>query len=473
MTTSNLRSFPEGFLWGTATASYQIEGAVAEDGRTPSIWDTFSKTPGRVTNGDNGDVACDHYHRYAEDLDLLADLGVKAYRFSIAWPRVHPNGGSVANAKGLDFYKRLVAGLLERNITPLPTMYHWDLPQALEDKGGWTNRDTVERFGEYVETIVGGLEGIDTWTTFNEPWCAAWLGYGYGVHAPGHNDIGAAVAATHHLLLAHGVGVDIARSLQPDIKIGLTLNLGAFRPGSNDQADLDALWRVDGNQNRIWLDPLFKGEYPQDMVDLYSDTTPAFTVVKDGDLEKISTPIDFLGVNFYSPGTIFGAGRHKEAREAGFNLGPIPADAKPDHLRALGVETPGRPKTAMGWEVDASGLRELLNRVKNDYTDIPIYVTENGAAYYDYVDANGAVQDPERIQYLAEHLDACVGAIEDGVNLAGYFVWSLLDNFEWAFGYSRRFGIVWIDYDTGRRIPKSSFSWYRDVIKNNAVPTQA
>lgn len=467
------RRFPDGFLWGTATASYQIEGAAAEDGRTPSIWDTFSHHSGKVFNGDTGDVATDHYHRYEEDLDLLKQLGVRAYRFSIAWPRIHPDVTGPANEKGLDFYKRLIAGLHDRGITPLPTMYHWDLPQSLEDHGGWTNRDTAYRFADYAHTVLERLDGIDKWTTFNEPWTSAWLGYAYGHHAPGLEDIGAGAAATHHLLLAHGLGVSKCRELRPGVEIGLTLNLGSLRSGTQEQADLDATWRTDGNLTRIWLDPLFRGAYPKDMVDLYDAYPPGFSVVQGGDLEIISQPIDFLGVNFYGPGTVMGEGREEAARAAGFNVGPRPEGDAVNHLASIGVETPGRPKTAMGWEVDASGLRELLVRIKDEYTSIPLYITENGAAYYDYVGPDGAVKDPERVEYLRQHLEACLDAVDDGVNLKGYFVWSLLDNFEWGFGYSRRFGIVWIDYDTGRRIPKSSFHWYGDVVRSGLVPPAA
>lgn len=467
-------SFPAGFTWGTATASYQIEGAVAEDGRTPSIWDTFSHTPGKVFNDDNGDIACDHYHKYEEDLDLLAQLGVDSYRFSISWTRIHPDVTGPGNEAGLDFYKRLIAGLLDRGIKPLPTMYHWDLPQSLEDKGGWMNRETALRFGDYASTVLDRLEGIDMWTTFNEPWTNAWLGYGYGIHAPGRNDIGGAAAATHHFLLAHGLGVQAARSIRPEAEIGLTLNLGHLRSGSSDPEDLAAQRRIDGNLTRIWMDPIFKGTYPQDMLDHYRPYEPGFSVIEPGDMELISQPIDFLGVNFYGPGTVFAAGQEQRARENGFNVGPAPEDPDADHLQVLGVETPGRPKTAMGWEIDAKGLHELLVRIKDEYTDIPLYITENGAAFQDYVNASGEVKDPERIKYLEEHLEACANAIKDGVNLRGYFIWSMLDNFEWAMGYSRRFGIVWVDYDTGRRIPKSSFHWYKELIAaNKLVPANS
>jgi beta-glucosidase len=463
------RKYPQGFIWGTATASYQIEGAVTEDGRTPSIWDTFSHTPGLVLNDDNGDVACDHYHRYEEDLDILKELGVDSYRFSIAWPRIHPDVTGPANEAGLDFYKRLISGLIERGIKPLPTMYHWDLPQTLEDKGGWATRDTALRFADYATTLLERLDGIDMWTTMNEPWTNAWLGYGYGIHAPGRKDTGMAAAATHHFLLGHGLAVQAARSIRPEAQIGLTLNLGHLRAGSNDPRDLAAQRRTDGNQTRIWLDPLFKGEYPEDMLEHYRPYQPGFSVIEKGDLEIISSPIDFLGVNFYGPGTVFDAGSEQRAREAGYNTGLPPENPDEDHLKVIGVETPGRPKTAMGWEVDASGLLELLVRIKDEYTDIPLYITENGAAYQDYVNINGEVKDLDRIKYLEVHLEACLDAIDAGVNLQGYFIWSLLDNFEWAMGYARRFGIVWVDYETGRRIPKASFHWYKQFIASQKL----
>ncbi len=310
---------------------------------------------------------------------------------------------------------------------------------------------------------------MDKWTTLNEPWCSAWLGYGYGHHAPGRDEIGLAVAATHNLLFAHGLGVRAARSIRPQAEIGLTLNLGVLRPGTTDPQDLEAVRRADGNQNRIFLDPLFKGSYPQDMLEHYAHMTPGFSVVQDGDLDVISSPIDFLGVNFYSPGTVFDARREFEARAMGYNVGPRPEEPTSNNLQIIGVETPGRPKTAMDWEIDATGLRELLLRIKDEYTQIPLFITENGAAFHDYVDTDGQVRDPQRIQYVHDHLGACLDAIDAGVNLRGYFLWSLLDNFEWAVGYSRRFGIVWVDYDTGRRIPKHSFHWYRGVVTGNIL----
>ncbi|HTT59018.1 MAG TPA: GH1 family beta-glucosidase [Acidimicrobiales bacterium] len=461
------RPFPPGFVWGTATASYQIEGAVEADGRGPSIWDTFSHTPGAVRNGDTGDIACDHYHRVDEDLDLLADLGVSAYRFSVAWPRVQPLGSGSVNQAGLDFYRRILDGLLERDIAPTVTLYHWDLPQPLEDRGGWTIRDTAERYAEYVEIVANALGGdVDRWITLNEPWCSSWLGYGSGRHAPGISDIGKAAAATHHLLYAHGLAVPILRSITPAAKVGITLNLGDFQPGSQHELDIAAARRADGNLNRIFLDPLFRGQYPEDMLEHYHNVTPGFRVVRDGDLGLISAPLDFLGVNYYFPSTVVDETRTKEARVAGYFVAQD--DQFPD-LRLRGIDTPGREKTAMDWEIEASGLTSLLIRVREEYTTLPIFITENGAAFDDYVDPNGQVKDYDRVAYLQEHISAVHDAIDAGVNVQGYFVWSLLDNFEWALGYSRRFGIVWVDYPSGTRLTKQSFSWYRDTIESNSV----
>ena len=466
-TSSIPRQFPDGFVWGTATASYQIEGATDADGRGPSIWDTFSHTPGKVWNGDSGDIACDHYHRLDEDLDLMASLGVNSYRFSVAWPRVQPDGKGPANQAGLDFYRRVVDGLRARDIEPTLTLYHWDLPQALEDLGGWCDRDTADRFAEYVDLVAGALgDSVERWITLNEPWCSAWLGYGSGVHAPGLHDIGKAVAATHHLLLAHGKSVPVLRSVVPDAQVGITLNLGVSRPGTDHELDVEAAFRADGNLNRIFLDPIFHGSYPADMLEHYAATTPGFSVVRDGDLETIAQPLDFLGVNYYFPGTIMDATRASEARVAGYG---VPVGEQFPDLRVLSLETPGTDTTSMGWEVDASGLTELLVRVKRDYTELPIFITENGAAFDDYVDPNGHVIDHDRVSYLREHIGAVHDAIRADVNVHGYFVWSLLDNFEWAYGYSKRFGIVWVDFPTGTRLPKASFDWYGVVARTNTL----
>ena len=461
------RRFPPDFLWGAATASYQIEGASTADGRGPSIWDTFSRRPGAVWNGDTGDIACDHYHRMNEDLDLLAQVGARAYRFSVAWPRIIPKGTGSVNQAGLDFYRRLVDGLRDRDIEPTLTLYHWDLPQPLEDRGGWCVRETAEAYAQYVEVVARALgDGVVRWITLNEPWCSSWLGYGSGRHAPGHHDIGMAAAANHHLLLAHGLALPILRATISGAQVGVTLNLGDHRPGSDDELDIAAARRADGNLNRLFLDPIFHGSYPVDMLEHYASAAPGFSLVREGDLEMISQPVDFLGVNYYFPSTVVDESRATQARMAGYIVAT--EDDFPD-LRLRGLETPGRDKTSMDWEIQASGLTSLLMRIRDEYTPVPIFITENGAAFDDYVDPNGNVLDYNRVAYLQEHISAMHDALDAGVNVQGYFVWSLLDNFEWALGYSRRFGIVWVDFPSGTRLPKESFRWYRDTIASNTV----
>jgi beta-glucosidase len=441
--------FPDGFLWGTATASYQIEGAVNEDGRGTSIWDTFSHTPGKVFHGDTGDIACDHYHRLEEDLDLMASLGIKAYRFSVAWPRIQPEGSGPANRKGLDFYRRLVEGLRERDIEPMLTLYHWDLPQALEDRGGWTVRETSERFAEYAGIVYEGLSDVvNYWITLNEPWVSAWLGYGMGIHAPGHNDPAKAISATHHLLLGHGLAIERMRGADGDNHLGITLNLTPAIPASASIEDAEAARRADGQANRLYLDPIFHGAYPEDMMEVARSMSD-LSFVRDGDLQTISAPIDFLGVNYYM--------RQKVA-------------ADPESpLLGVSLVPPEGETTAMGWPVDPDGLKELLVRLHEEYTQLPLYVTENGAAFHDYVDPESAVDDEERISFLDAHFRAAHDAIERGVDLRGYFVWSFMDNFEWAEGYSKRFGIVHVDYATQRRILKASARWYAEVIGRNGL----
>ena len=449
-------NFPEGFLWGVATAAYQVEGAAREDGRGPSIWDTFSHTPGKVFHGDTGDVACDQYHRLDEDLDLMADLGLMAYRFSVAWPRIQPEGSGPANQKGLDFYKRLVDGLRERSIEPVLTLYHWDLPQALEDRGGWTSRETSSRFAEYAGIVHEALgREVRFWITLNEPWVSAWLGYGVGAHAPGHSDPAKALAATHHLLLGHGLAVERMREAGGENEIGITLNLSPVRPAKVERpADVGAARRVDGHANRLYLDPIFRGSYPEDVLDHYRPDTDLSFIV-DGDLETISAPLDFLGVNYYMRHTV----REAEGTRAGSILFP--------GVRARTVTPHGAETTAMGWPIEPDGLTEILVRINDEYTDLPIYITESGAAFHDYADPEGEVKDEERVSYLGAHIRAAQAAIERGVDLRGYFVWSLLDNFEWAEGYSKRFGLVYVDYATQRRTPKASARWYAGVISRN------
>lgn len=451
-------NFPEGFLWGTATASYQVEGAVNEDGRGPSIWDTFSHAPDRVYRGDTGDIACDQYHRLKGDLDLMAEFGIKAYRFSVAWPRIQPEGSGAVNQKGLDYYRRLVEGLHERGIEPMLTLYHWDLPQPLEDRGGWTSRETSERFAEYTGIVYGSLaDSVRFWVTLNEPWVSSWLGYGVGVHAPGHRSISKALAATHHLLLGHGLAMQEMRSRGNSgghNQLGITLNLSPVRPSRNREPDREAARGVDGQANRLYLDPILRGSYPEDVLDLYASASD-FYFVRDGDLKTVSASIDFLGVNYYM--------RHM-VREDTAGTDDVFSSARARVVIPHGVE-----KTAMGWPIEPEGLTELLLRLDREYTKLPIYITENGCALNDYVDPEGCVNDEERIAYLDAHLRAAHEAIAGGVDLRGYFAWSLLDNFEWAEGYSKRFGIVYVDYPTQRRIPKTSARWYAGVIGRNGL----
>ncbi|MCL6669257.1 MULTISPECIES: GH1 family beta-glucosidase [Streptomyces] len=453
-------AFPPAFRWGAATAAYQIEGAANEDGRTPSIWDTFSRTPGKVRNGDTGDIAADHYHRMRDDVALMASLGLTDYRFSVSWPRVQPTGRGPASQKGLDFYRALADELLSRGIRPVLTLYHWDLPQELEDAGGWPERDTAYRFAEYAELVAGALgDRVQTWTTLNEPWCAAFLGYADGVHAPGRTEPAAALRAAHHLNLGHGLAVGVLRDTIPtSAEVSLTLNLAAVRPLTNSPADVDAARRIDALANRVFLDPVFHGRYPEDLLADTADLTD-WAFVQDEDLRVISRPLDSLGINYYSP-TVVAAGSHPL---------PSPWPAAQDHVRF--VPAPG-PRTAMDWPVDAGGLYELLTRLRDELPHTPVLVTENGAAYDDYVDPSGAVHDPERITYLREHLEAVHRAMEAGADVRGYFLWSLLDNFEWAYGYGKRFGMVHVDYASQRRTPKDSALWYAQVVASGGVPRE-
>ena len=465
-------AFPPGFVWGTATASYQIEGAAAEDGRTPSIWDTYSHTPGRVVGGDTGDVADDHYRRYREDVAIMRELGVGSYRFSVAWPRITPQVtegalGSV-NEAGVAFYDRLVDELLGAGISPAATLYHWDLPQALEDAGGWTNRATAERFAEYAEVVAARLgDRVGTFITLNEPWCSAYLGYASGVHAPGRTEPASALAAVHHLNLAHGLATAAVRRAAPSAQVALTLNLAWVRPASASAADADAVRRIDGLQNRVFLDPALRGEYPADVLaDTASVTDWSF--VRDGDLALIRQPIDALGLNYYSPTVVrayAGSGPKLEADGHGDGA----ASAWPACEDVEFPPQPG-PKTDMGWSIDARGMTELLLRLAREHPGLDLYVTENGAAYPDVLGEDGAVHDEDRIAYLQAHLSAVADAVEAGAPVRGYYLWSLLDNFEWSYGYSKRFGIVHVDYATQQRTVKDSGRWYAEVVRRNALP---
>jgi beta-glucosidase len=453
--------FPDDFLWGVATASYQIEGATEADGRGPSIWDTFARTPGRVVHGDTGDLACDHYHRWAEDVGVMRELGVRAYRFSLAWPRLQPGGRGPLHPAGVAFYDRLVDGLLEAGIRPWVTLYHWDLPQVLEDEGGWPNRDTALRFAEYAAAVhTRFADRISDWTTLNEPWCSAFLGYASGVHAPGKTDPMAAVRAAHHLLLGHGLAVSVLRPARAEHRYGLTLNLYPTSPASESAEDADAARQVDGITNRIFLDPVLRGRYPADVL---ADLEPVTGLghIQDGDERTIGAPLDMLGVNYYARRVVRAVPEGERDREYAEWVGCTTAEQ---------VAT-GRPTTHMGrgWEIDPSGLSEILRRVTAEYGPLPLYVTENGAAFPDEPSADGDVHDPDRIAYLDGHFRAAREAIADGVDLRGYFVWSLMDNFEWAWGYTRRFGLVYLDYPTQRRIVKDSGRWFSRVIAYNRL----
>ncbi len=429
-----------GFLWGAATAAYQIEGAAAEDGRVPSIWDTYSRTPGRVLNGDTGDIADDHYHRWPEDVQIMAALGLDAYRFSIAWPRVH-------DQRGIDFYSRLVDALLEHGIEPVATLYHWDLPQTLEDAGGWTSRDTAHRFAEYAQLMGQALgDRVHLWTTLNEPWCSAFLGYASGVHAPGRTDPEAALKAAHHLNLAHGLA---ARALPG--RTSVTLNLHHVR------GDEEAARKVDAVANRVFLGPMLDGAYPADLLENTAHITD-WSFVHDGDEAAINAPIDVLGVNYYAP-TLVRAwdGASPRATDDGHGDGSASPWVGCEDVEFL--PQPG-PYTAMGWSIDATGLTELLLRVHRDHPGVPMMITENGAAFDD------EVHDQRRIDYLRDHINAVGQAMKAGVDVRGYFVWSLLDNYEWAYGYSKRFGIVHVNYETRERTWKDSARWYRDTVSH-------
>ena len=462
--------FPETFLWGGATASYQIEGAVAEGGRGRSIWDTFSHTPGLTFEGHTGDQAIDHYHRYRDDVALMAGLGLNAYRFSIAWPRIQPDGTGPAVEAGLDFYRRLVDELLDHEIEPWITLYHWDLPQALEDAGGWPSRETALRFADYAVLVHQALgDRVKNWTTLNEPFCSSLIGYAAGDHAPGRTEPAAALRATHHLLLGHGLAAEALRTADPQIQLGITLNLYAVDPATDHPADLDAARRVDGLQNRVFLDPVLLGRYPEDVLQDV-DHLGGLGDVRDGDLAVINAPLDFLGVNYYtrhviSAGTAPG--------DSGIPEGP--GVCEPEASPWVGSEYVrgvfrGLPRTEMDWEVDPDGLHEVLVRLRDEYPAVPLLITENGAAYDDQVSEDGAVHDPHRVAYLDAHLRACHRAINDGVPLRGYFVWSVFDNFEWACGYDKRFGVVHVDYETQQRTPKDSAEFYSQVLRSGALP---
>ena len=442
--------FPPGFLWGAGTSAYQVEGAVAEDGRGPSIWDTFSHMPGRVTNDETADVSSDHYHRWAEDVAIMAELGLRAYRFSIAWPRVQPDGSGAPNRAGLAWYDRLVDALLERGIDPCPTLYHWDLPQALEDQGGWLARSTVDRFAEYAAICFDRLgDRVRTWFTVNEPWVASTLGYRLGLHAPGHRNLAEAITASHHLLLAHGAAVAAFRAGGHAGRIGIVLSLSPTEPATDREEDRAAAIGSDGYTNRWFLDPVLGGTYPDDMLELFERLTGPLSAVRSDDATRIGAPSDFLGVNYYT----------RRVVAAGTADGGLPWTVLPP--------SPGVPWTDTGWEITPRSLTDLLVRLGTDSRALPILITENGCVFLDSPGPDGRTHDSGRVRFLRSHLAAIHRAIERGVDIEGYFHWSLLDNFEWAEGFRSRFGLVHVDYPSGRRLVKDSGRAYAAIIAAN------
>ena len=441
------QAFPDDFVWGAATSAYQIEGSVRADGRGESIWDRFSHTPGNVINGDTGDIACDHYVRWRDDIALMRELQLKAYRFSIAWPRIIPTGTSAVNEAGLSFYERLVDGLLEAGITPYPTLYHWDLPQPLQEAGGWTSRATLDRFLDVVDTVTRRLgDRVANWMTINEPLIAGHWGHSLGFHAPGGRSWKDGLAASHHLLLAHGRAVEVVRGNVDDAKVGIVLNPMPAIPASDAQSDADAAERWDGIANRFYLQAIAGDGYPGDVHELMAEHMPP---IHDRDMAVIATPTDFLGINYYSPIYV--------------SSGPEPTGV------SFAVPPPNIETTAMGWPIQPDVLLETLRRINRDYYPGPLYLAENGAAIDDRDPVEGRVRDGARIDYLFGHLDAVWRAIGDGVPVQGYFAWSLIDNFEWSNGYSSRFGLVYVDFATQMRTIKDSGHWYASVADGNQL----
>ena len=455
-----MRQFPHNFLWGAATAAYQVEGAASEDGRGLSIWDTFSHTPGKTDNGDTGDVACDMYHRYPADVALMKGLGIKAFRLSISWSRLFPNGDEVREERGFAFYDNLINELLSQGITPYITLYHWDLPQALEDKGGWRSRETVTAFGKYAAAVAEHFgDRVKHFAPINEPWCVAWLGHGLGVHAPGISDRPTAFKVAHHTVIAHATAVNAMRAVRSDLKIGPVLNQANYPaddPSDPNQAHASAI--LDAVQNRWWMDAIFYGKYPQILVDEFGEEF--LDAILPGDMELAQTKNDWLGINYYFDTRV---GASDSAKTVEF-----------DNSAFLGLTIDSTPRgdlTDMGWPITPEGLTNMLVRWKNEFGNrVPqIFITENGCAYPDGPDATGKINDLRRISYLDKHLNALLDAIGQGVNLGGYFQWSLLDNFEWSLGYQKRFGIVFVDYESQKRTPKESAYWYSNVIKDNSL----
>ena len=453
-------SFPADFIWGAATSSYQIEGAAQEDGRGISIWDTFSKTPGKVAHGDTGDVANDHYHRYPQDIALMKDLGLQGYRFSFAWPRMFPLGDGVREERGFDFYDRLIDTVLEAGIEPLATLYHWDLPQALEDRGGWVHRDIVSRFADYSTAVVERFgDRVKKFTPINEPWVVAWLGHGVGIHAPGIKDRASAFAAAHHTVLAHAASTNAMRAVRSDILTGPVLNQANYVPDDvNDPFQVHTAEVLDAVQNRFWMDAFMYGRYPEILLKEFGEELNA--VIQEGDLQAATIKNDFIGINFYFDSRV---GAEVKGLDQWHSISSL--------FGAASDETPSGPLTDMGWPLTPEGLENLLVRWHKEHGDkLPdLYVTENGVAYGDGPDSEGRIRDLRRIDYLRTHLKAVSKAIDQGAPVKGYYQWSLMDNFEWALGYEKRFGIIYVDFDTQERIIKDSGYWYRDQIRNNGA----
>jgi beta-glucosidase len=453
-------SFPEDFTWGVATSSYQIEGAAHTDGRGPSIWDTFSYTPGKVVGGEHGDIACDHYNRYPQDVALMKDLGVQAYRFSIAWPRLYPQGDARREQRGFDFYSRLIDELLNAGITPVPTLYHWDLPQATHDRGGWANRDIVAQFADYAGVIATEFgDRAKKIITLNEPWCFTWLGHMSGVHAPGMKDLDFSIATAHHSVLAHAEATRAMRAVHSDIESGITLNMTNFRVAEGSSPEVHELAALqDAHINRWWIESQLHGVYPQILVDHYGDKLAR--VIKDGDMDVAKIDSEFLGINYYSDSFLSNPAEGDKPAEDG---GPFPFPQ-----RASG-QVP-EPTTDMGWPITPDGLYDLLMRIERDWPEFQeISITENGAAYPEGIDADGEVHDERRVEYIRDHIAAVIRAAEDGSKIRSYFGWSFMDNFEWAEGYAKRFGLVHVDFDTQVRTPKDSAKAYAAIIASNGA----
>jgi beta-glucosidase len=441
--------FPDGFIWGTATSAYQIEGGYNEDGKGESIWDRYTHTKGTILNNNTGDTACDHYHLFEKDVKILKELGIKSYRFSISWTRIFPDGMGKPNKKGIEFYHNLVKLLADNGITPAVTLYHWDLPQKLQDIGGWANREVPGLFEKYARYIFEELgEKVPIWITFNEPWVSSFIGYWYGGHPPAVTNLSSALQAAHNIMLAHGMTVRTFRKMGMKGEIGISLNLNPVYPASEDENDFVAAKRYSDFLNGWFLDPILKGKYPQQLLELFSNIT-TLPEINSTDMDIIHTPIDFLGINNYSLSSIV------------YDPEKLPFQ--------LNFADTGKARTDTGWEIFPEGIYDLLLYLNNEYNGIKIIITENGAAFKDVVGNDGKVNDDDRIGYLNDHIIQVYQAIRDGVNLAGYYIWSFMDNFEWKLGYSKRFGLVYIDYETQNRIIKKSGYWYRKVIENNGI----